>query len=146
MTRAGTSMQVYLAGPITHAVDSVSWREMLSVILRYKYGIVAVLPMAGADYAQFGAREEDTASILTLRDKWMTTKSDAVLANFTGSKKASIGTCIELGWANEAGVPIIAVIPEGNIHNHPMVDSIIDFKVETLEDALGVLRGLNGKL
>ena len=134
-------LQVYLAGPITGFEDT--WREELANLLRYKYSIVAVLPQAGELYIdELGIK--DPANVLTTRDKWMCTKSDVVLANFTDSVKASIGTCIELGWANLAGVPIIAVIPPGNIHTHPMIESLVDFNVPDLDEAVRILRGLAG--
>lgn len=134
-------LQVYLAGPITGHEDT--WREKLQSELRYKYGIVAVLPQASELYAE----ELDIARpapVLTVRDRWMCTKSDVVLVNFTGSVKASIGTCIEIGWASEAGVPIISVVPIGNIHNHDMIESLSTFLVQTIEEATTILRGLQG--
>jgi len=134
-------LQVYLAGPITGFENS--WREEYQSELRYKYGIVAVLPQAQERY-----EEElgiiDAAPVLTQRDKWMCTKSDVVLANFMGSVKASIGTCIEIGWANMAGVPIIAVIPEGNVHSHAMIKSLSTFTVKDLQQATSILIGLQG--
>ena len=136
-------LQVYLAGPITDADPEDVWRHELRTHLRFKYGIVAVLPQAGALYTEH-LGIENPAPVLTQRDKWMCQQSDVVLANFTGSEKASIGTCIELGWANLAGVPIIAVIPPGNIHTHPMIESLVDFNVPDLDEAVRILRGLAG--
>lgn len=135
------AMQVYLAGPITGFEDT--WREDLASVLRYRHGIHAFLPQAGELYKEKYSIE-NPAPVLTQRDKWMCTKSDVVLANFTGSTKASIGTCIELGWADASGVPIISVIEDGNIHSHDMVLSVSNFVVCTLVEAVNILRGLNG--
>lgn len=136
-------LQVYLSGPITGFEGE--WREELRTELRYKHGIVAVLPEAAELYTEkLGIK--NPAPVLTIRDKWMCTKSDVVLANFTGSVKASIGTCIELGWASMADVPILAIIPEGNVHSHAMIESVATFIVPDLEEAINILRGLQGWL
>ena len=134
-------LQVYLAGPITGFEDT--WREEFANLLRYKYSIVAVLPQASELYTeQLGIK--DPSTVLTTRDKWMCTKSDVVVANFTDSVKASIGTCIEIGWASLADVPIIAVIPSGNIHDHAMIRTLATFVVPNLDEAVKILRGLSG--
>lgn len=136
-------LQVYLAGPITDADPEDVWRHELRTHLRFKYGIVAVLPQAGALYTEH-LGIENPAPVLTQRDKWMCQQSDVVLANFTGSEKASIGTCIEIGWASLANVPIIAVLEKGNVHDHAMITSLVNFRVDTLEEAVPILRGLQG--
>lgn len=116
-------MEVYLAGSMTHqSAADVGWVQRAEELL-HANNIGTVVPHDKEDYA----REYDVYSgvnlnnILTTRDKWAATGCDIVLANFGSATKASIGTSIELGWADEAGVPIIAVIPSGNIHEHPMV-------------------------
>lgn len=142
MKQPSYSMQVYLAGPITEILDD--WRASFTTEMRYKYAITCVSPLAGELYEEkYGTV---AAPVLTTRDKWMATQSDVVLANFLDSTKVSIGTCIEIGWASQAGVPIVAIVPVGNVHNHAMIDELVTMKVETLEEAKNVLRALNGGL
>lgn len=144
----GRSLRVYLAGPITDA-DSVheGWRAELTTRLRTKYGIIAMSPMAGEDYPdRFGVGPKYVSQVLTTRDWWMCSKADVVLANFENSVKASIGTVIELGWASARGVSVLAVIPPGNIHEHPMIHSVATWVATDMEEAVGILRGLNGWL
>lgn len=144
----GRSLRVYLAGPITDA-DSAheGWRAELTTRLRTQYGIVAMSPMAAEDYPdRYGVGEKYINQVLTTRDWWMCSKADVVLANFENSVKASIGTAIEIGWASARDVPVLAVIPPGNIHEHAMIKSTAAWIATDLEEAVGILRGLNGWL
>lgn len=92
--------------------------------------------------AEYGIH--DPGPVLTQRDKWFCEKADVVLANFEHSEKPSIGTCIELGWADEAGTPIVAAIPDGNVHEHPIVLNVVKFRTRTLNEAARVVLGLAG--
>lgn len=140
-------MQVYLAGPMTHLEDEGSgWRQEVKEILENE-GFDVVLPHQQLEYElaydlPTGVAASD--KILTVRDRWAAMESDVVLANFEQASKASIGTSIELGWANAADVPIVANIPSGNIHDHPMVTSIVDFLVHDLDSAVKIVMALGG--
>jgi len=56
--------------------------------------------------------------------------------------RVSIGTMLELGMARALRKPVICVMPEGNIHEHPMVNDMIDFRCSNLPNALATLRSL----
>lgn len=137
--------QVYLAGPMTGALnDGADWRLAATAKLG-EAGIKAVSPTPMSTYeSQFRISPRHSPMVLTVRDHSMATMSDFILANFEGSKIGSIGTAIELGWASEAGVPIIGVVPKSNVHDHPMVLSVLAFRVHTLEEGLRVLQALAG--
>lgn len=142
-------MKVYLAGPMTGAEDDGNdWRQYARIALS-SAGISALLPNIAKTYqSEFHVTREGAAKVLTQRDKWFTTGCDVVLVNFEPSDQtgfASIGTCIELGWANEAGVPIVAVLPQHNVHVHPMVESLLFHRTATLDDAINFVRALNGQ-
>lgn len=138
-------MRVYLAGPITHDAGlGCAWRVETGARLK-ACGVTPLTPHPIADYRRgYNLTLEEVDKVLTVRDHWFTTKCDVVLANFVGSEKASIGTSIELGWAHEAGVPIVAAIPSCNVHDHPMVLSIVDFRTFTLHDAVEIVLALQG--
>lgn len=138
-------MKVYLAGPITEdRPERANWREEVKHELALE-GIEALLPRAQKLYQdEYGVDASNAGLVLTMRDHEFCTKCDVVLANFEYSDKASIGTAIELGWASEAGVPIVAVLPVGNVHDHPMINSVISFRVARLDDGVAVVKALDG--
>lgn len=133
-------MQVYLAGPMPGPdFEGGSWREYATLALN-EFGIDTESPTFQEDYAdEYLVSLDEAAKILTYRDRKFSTTSDVVLFNFVDAKKASIGSCIELGWASHAGVIIAAVMPVGNIHVHPMVETCVDFRCSTLPGALSVV-------
>jgi nucleoside 2-deoxyribosyltransferase len=66
-----------------------------------------------------------------------------LLVNLLGALKVSIGTCMELGWADAARVPIIAVMEQsGNPHDHAMVNEVVGFRVEKVEHGLEIARAI----
>lgn len=136
-------MKIYLAGPITHTdVDDmgVGWRLEVREVLE-EAGHKCLLPLESATYFdRFGIK--DPAPVLTVKDRWFCTKSDLVLANLLPATKASIGTSIELGWADQARVPIVCVMDEHNVHNHPMVHELCTFIVPTMEEAVNIFLAL----
>lgn len=138
-------MRVYLAGPMTHTEDEgAGWMKSASDLLRH-VGITPVLPMPTHEYTdRYMIRAEVVDKVLTIRDKWAATTCDVILANFSHAIKASIGTSIELGWASQAGVPIVGVVPEGNVHEHPMVLSLLSIRTLDLGTAVRAVVALNG--
>lgn len=139
-------MQVYLAGPITGTDPSAAdWRNSTEAELLLE-GIRVVRPSAMSLYQDLYniPSPKQAGMILTVRDYNMTTKSDVVLANFEGSTTGSIGTAIELGWASESGVPIVGVVPKGNVHEHPMVLSVLSFRAHTLVEGVRIVKALAG--
>ena len=64
-----------------------------------------------------------------------------------GAEKISIGTMIEYGWASAFDKPMIAVIEKKekekkNVHEHPMIRRLTNYRVETLDDGLSVVKAL----
>ena len=46
---------------------------------------------------------------------------------------------MELAWAYKEGIPVVAAMePAGNPHQHGMILEAIDFKVETLDEAIDI--------
>lgn len=140
---------VYLCGPIT-GLDynaATDWRNKFKNNL--VEGIKTLSPMRGKDYllkekylAALGYNETvmSTARGITTRDRFDTIRADMIVANFLGAKKASIGSMIELGWADANRVPVIVIMEkEGNVHDHAMVNEIAGFRVETVEEAAHIV-------
>ena len=142
-------LKIYLAGPILHALkdnEHSIWREEAKEKLE-ELGHKVFLPLEMYEFCErMGVPKTEKAfeQIITVRDRWFCQRSDLILANFGpgGMDKASIGTCIELGWSDSRGVPVLGVLPEGNIHNHPIIDALLTWKVSTMEEALAIVTAL----
>lgn len=151
---------IYLAGPITGQSygSATDWREHFPDILDkiagnslsyaylepiYRY-IQCMSPMRHKDYllneTTIGdSYEEQVMSSqrgITARDRNDCIKADVIIVNVLGATRVSIGTMIEMGWADANRVPIILVMEkDGNIHEHAMVRELAPFRVTTIEEA-----------
>ena len=141
--------KVYLAGPIA-AVDlseAIGWRDDATDLLNARginaysplRGKLNLLPSTGAignDPANYTTSPLTRAKGITTRDRYDVTSADMMIANLLSMTERSIGTAIEFGWADMARVPVILIIePEGSIADHPMIQEIAGFQVETVEAA-----------
>lgn len=131
---------IYLAGPMTEDDD---WRAPIKDTLEVQ-GFRVRTPEFLERYVElFGVSTEEAAAILTARDRVFSSESDYVLVNFTGSTARSMGTCVELGWADNGKTVTIAVNPDGQPHfGHPIVENACDFVTDTVEEALNILYAL----
>lgn len=149
----GSRPRVYLAGPITGLTfeGATDWRDR--VIEDLLPNIVGVSPMRGKEYlaglGTIGGTPDEvymtnvmsTPKSIVCRDRYDCTSSDAVLMNVLGAKRVSIGTMIEAGWADSARVPLVLVIDgKANPHYHAMLTQIAGYVVETLPQAVHVLK------
>jgi nucleoside 2-deoxyribosyltransferase len=143
---------VYLAGPIT-GLDfkgATSWRAYASD--RFEaVGVQPLSPMRGkayledkgilqADCNQYGALSALSSNRgIMARDYNDANNCDVLLANLLGATAPSLGTAMELAWAYKEGIPVVAAMePAGNPHQHGMILEAIDFKVETLDEAIDI--------
>lgn len=146
--------KIYLAGPITGCTfeDCTNWREafqrlMASTDTRDKFDVSKVQclsPMRGKDYLAeekeiFHDYPEHVLSCqrgIMTRDFFDCTRADLVVANLFGAPIVSIGTVMEIAWAFQAKIPVIAIMDRaGNLHDHPMIREAIGFRVEDLRAA-----------
>lgn len=144
-------MRVYLAGPITGCSynGATDWRKEVARQLGDKC-IIGVSPMRCKDYLleettiadSYEARVMSSQKGLTARDRWDCRRCDIILANFLGAERVSIGTVMELGWADAARRPIVVVMEQGNVHDHAMVREVAGFIVSTLDEAVQVISAL----
>jgi len=78
------------------------------------------------------------------RDRWMCTRVDVFLVDFTaGSERVSIGSCMELAMASNVGAHTIAVIPTENCHQHAFILEAAGIHFETLDEAMEYLQQLS---
>ena len=73
---------------------------------------------------------------ITCRDRMDVMRCDMVIANFLGAKKVSIGTVMEIAWADAFRKPIVVVMEKGNIHEHSMLNQVSGFIVSSLDEAI----------
>jgi nucleoside 2-deoxyribosyltransferase len=151
-------MKVYLAGPIT-GLDykgATDWRAYAKQSLQ-DLGILALSPMRGKEYlahvTKFTADGDEYRPFsvmssnrgITTRDRWDATTCDVLLVNFLGARQVSIGTVMEIAWADAHRIPIVCCMePEGNPHEHGMITEVIGFRCVTLDEGIHVIKGIYG--
>ncbi len=145
--------KVYLAGPITGCTfdGCTEWRDVAKEVLSAA-GIQAFSPMRAKDYLKnYGeltgsypdAGLFSSARNIMTRDHFDCTNADVVFAYLKGATRISSGTVMEIAWAFDRQIPLVAVIEkEGNPHSHPMIDEAIGFRAETLEDGLVIVKAI----
>ena len=141
---------LYLAGPILGtAYDAcTSWRQY--VCEKLPSDIIGITPMRGKESLS-GQQEikvldrsnpiTATKGIIT-RDRFDLMRCDMVLMNLLGATKVSIGSMIELGWADAFRKTVVLVIEEGNCHMHAIVQEIAGFIVPTLDQGIEVVKSI----
>ncbi len=147
---------VYLAGPITGLsfAGCNDWRQHAKASLA-QAGITGLSPMRGKDYlshiTEFTADGDkykpynvlsSNRGIIT-RDRWDATRCDVLLVNLLGAKAVSIGTVMEIAWADSRRTPIVCAMEEsGNPHEHGMVLEALGYRVPDLEAALNLVKAI----
>lgn len=153
MSHEGT---VYLSGPITGLSyrGCTEWREYVTRELAAA-GIRAISPMRAKDYLSHlecisGTGEEYAhLSVLSMpqgvitRDRFDSMRCTLMLVNLLGAKRVSIGTVMEIAWADARRTPIVCAIEDsGNPHEHMMLLQAIGFRVPTLEEAIHCVKAI----
>ena len=149
------SKRVYLAGPITGLSygECVDWREWAILELE-KSGIVGVSPMRAKDFlandkpiSALGQYDGDQLGLGTIpsivtRDRWDVMRSDLILMNLFAAKSVSIGTMVELGWADAFRKPVVLVMEPNSVHAHVFVTGLTGFKATTLHGGITLVRAI----
>lgn len=152
------SPTVYLAGPISGLGyrGAVGWREHCQIVLATD-GIRAFSPMRAKDYMQhvtsdvgFSSTCEEYGHLSPLsgprgimtRDRFDATRCDVLLVNLLDATKVSIGTVMEIAWADLKRTPIVVAMEPGNIHEHCMINEAIGFRCGTMDEALHVVKAI----
>lgn len=138
---------VYLAGPITGTSydEATNWRDVASVKLNSN--IQGISPMRGKQYLAGKEFIQDahaeytmsTPKAIVCRDRFDATRCDVLLVNFVGAKRVSIGTVLEIAWADSQRIPIVIAMEKDNVHQHAMIKEMAGYVVETLDEAVDVV-------
>lgn len=158
-----TSPRCYLAGPIKGCSydGATDWRDKACSLLssgRSDRRIQGMSPMRGKSYlkghAAVGQDELlkdsyeqyplSTNAAILCRDHRDCTTCDAIIVNLLGAKRVSIGTVMEIAWGMHARVPVIVIIEKdgSNVHEHGLMLQACNFRVSTLEEAVGVAKAV----
>src|SRR5882672_4250192 len=124
---------------------------------RYAYdptGIVGFSPMRAKDYllergvlsGHPEAYEDQVLSsakgILT-RDRWDVMKNcDLVLVNLIGATKVSIGTVMEIAYADANRTPCVVAMEDDNVHHHAMLDTAVGWIAKDLDFAVEIVKAI----
>jgi nucleoside 2-deoxyribosyltransferase len=157
-----TTKKVYLAGPIaglTHGKATYSWRQEVFDALHKAHlcdnslitEIACYSPMRGkkflADKGVLGSFGYDnpisrTQAILG-RDRDDVRKSDLVFMNLIGAKAVSIGTTVELGWADAYRVPVLLCMEDtGNPHEHLFFDGLCMYRCNSVKQGIALAKAV----
>jgi len=151
--------RIYLAGPIaglSYEQARHGWREQF----RGKWNdgahsLIADLysPMRGKDFLEDEASISGSPSAyghalgtdagIVARDRNDVMACDLVVMNLSGAKKTSVGSMVELGWADAFRKPIVTIIDpfrgsslETNPHWHPFVLGLSSYLAHDLDTAV----------
>lgn len=139
------SYSVYLAGPIGGCSygECTSWREVFTRLL-HGFDVECINPMRGKSYLK-NETEIDKIRYSTplscpkgvyTRDRFDALRCDLLIVNLLGAQKPSLGSVMEIAWADAVGTPIVLVMEaEGNCHEHILIQEACGFRVESLEEA-----------
>lgn len=120
---------VYLAGPITGESwgGANAWREYAREILEER-GVRVLSPLRNKGYLANETSIQmsydhvmSSEKAIVMRDLYDVQTCDALLVNFLGATEKSTGTIAEIGAASILHKPIVVVMEEDNVHQHPFV-------------------------
>jgi len=145
---------IYLAGPITGLVykDTIGWRDYVQS--QIDKSIITYSPMRGKSIIEakigVGGRVGDsyeelpiaTSKAINTRDYFDVRRVDALLVNFLGAEKVSIGTVMEIAWARAFNKPVVCVMEENNIHRHSMLEYACGYIVDNLDEGITLTEAL----
>ena len=134
-------MIVYAAGPVTGQSweQATGWREQLSLALP---GFTVLSPLRGKSYIageKCISPEYDQglsrAAGIVMQSRYDVTHADILIANLLDTERVSIGTVMEIAWADMMRKPIILIMKAGCAHDHPMIRHVAGLVVATVDEA-----------
>ncbi len=144
--------KVYLAGPIGGLTydQAKYWRDDASECLA-SHGIQAYSPLRAKQFLRkhgtlttqpYTENPLATRRGILTRDHWDCMTADLILVYLKGANTISMGTVMEIAFGHAYRKPIVAVMEQGNIHEHAMVNEAIDYRVDTLNEALHIVTAI----
>jgi nucleoside 2-deoxyribosyltransferase len=138
---------LYMAGPVKGLAygPATDWRHWLADKLA-DYNVECLDPLRGKDELQgetsIDRIEYDTPLScpkgIYVRDRFDALRCDLLLVNLRDAEKPSLGSVMEIAWADALHKPIILVMEPGNVHEHAMVLGACGFRAQCLEEAAAI--------
>lgn len=154
--------RLYLAGPIaglTYEQAALDWREKVIKALHGAHvqeklitEIACYSPMRGKVFlkgtgetiGKQGYEQHPMSSMQGIigRDRNDVMMADAVFMNVHGAKSVSIGTTVELGWADAFRKPVILILDKGGVHDHAFYKGIATYVCDSIEQGIECAKAL----
>lgn len=138
---------LYMAGPVKGLTYDIAtdWRLWLTNKLA-GYNVECLDPMRDKDELQgetsIDRVEYDTPMScpkgIYVRDRFDAMRCDLLLVNLRDTGKPSLGSVMEIAWADARHTPIILVMEPGNIHEHAMILGACGFRADCLAEAAAI--------
>lgn len=143
---------VYLAGPISGLSyeECTGWRDDVTKQLA-ECGIKALSPLRNKVYLkemvaipdQYEVEVMSTSRGIMTRDRFDCMNCSVLFVNLLGTTRVSIGTVMEIAWADANRTPIIMVMEKsGNLHDHAMINESVGFRVSTISDGVNIVKAI----
>jgi nucleoside 2-deoxyribosyltransferase len=141
----------YLAGPMSGLTyeEAMTWRIYTIEKLKPIIGLSPVRDceqFKNTTFTQIVAPEHmdslHTPRGIMIRDRNDVYRADVVFINFLNAKKVSIGTVMEVAWANRLHKPIVCAIEDNNPHNHDLILQAIDYRVDSVDEGIRVIKSI----
>jgi len=137
---------LFLAGPLTGISweESLAWRQYVAGKLPPSIRAYSALRgknyLAGETLLQDAYEEYPLSSQkgITSRDRMDVTRCDLLFVNFLGAKRVSIGTVMEIAWADMLRKPILIVMEKDNIHGHGILKEVASYIVSDLDEGIKI--------
>lgn len=145
---------VYLAGPIQGLTlsEATEWRNRFEDLLHHTIEVRSPMRYKKSDLPldtpldQPGMHYEGMLTsprAIVTRDRVDCTTAGVIVMNLTGAYDVSIGSMVEIGWADAFRIPIILIMEEeGNIHEHFFTKEIPAWRVQYDVEAVTVVHSL----
>jgi hypothetical protein len=135
---------LFLAGPLTGLSygDALDWRTYVESKL--PSDVIAFSALRGKEHVAKEAVLKDsypehllsTPQGTITRARYDVSRCDALFVNFLKAERVSIGTIMEMAWADARRIPIILAMEKGNIHDHAFVRQVAAFITGDLDEAI----------
>jgi nucleoside 2-deoxyribosyltransferase len=135
---------LFLAGPLTGLSygDALDWRTYVESKL--PSDVIAFSALRGKEHVAKEAVLKDSYPEHLLsspqgtitRDRYDVSRCDALFVNFLKAERVSIGTIMEMAWADARRIPIILAMEKGNIHDHAFVRQVAAYITADLDEAI----------
>jgi len=154
---------LYLAGPISGLSykEATTWREEVARELT-RFGVKCLSPLRAEVHlrnhegllSDCQTPEENLAAgcqVLAMstqrgvveRDKFDCTRCSVLFINLLGAKKISVGSMIEIGWANANNIPIVLIMEdEHNCHDHAFVRECAAFRTPHISEGVEIVKAI----